>query len=106
MAELVKIRKLGENSHGANGGITLPKDTLRLEGLIGPDGDLVEHPHVHVRYEGNGEWHVERVDMDRFPDLQKMDNGDMSILESEQTGEESDEQLARREKLRDPPTRL
>lgn len=69
MAELLKLRKLGENSAGDNGGISLPKDTLRLEGLIGEEGELVHQPYLHVEYEGDGEWHVSRIDEKQIPDL-------------------------------------
>ncbi|AUV80658.1 hypothetical protein C2R22_02465 [Salinigranum rubrum] len=69
MAELLKLRKLGQNSAGDNGGISLPKDTLRLEGLIGEEGELVQQPYLRVEYEGDGEWHISRIDERRFPDL-------------------------------------
>ncbi len=62
IAELLKLRKLGKNSAGDNGGISLPKDTLRLEGLIGGEGELVQQPYLRVEYEGNGGWHVSRID--------------------------------------------
>lgn len=69
MTELLKLRKLGQNSAGDNGGISLPKDTLRLEGLIGEEGELVRQPYLRVEYEGDGEWHVFRIDRNAFPDL-------------------------------------
>ncbi|WP_318570940.1 hypothetical protein [Salinigranum marinum] len=53
---------MGKNSAGDNGGISLPKDTLRLEGLIGGEGELVQQPYLRVEYEGNGGWHVSRID--------------------------------------------
>lgn len=44
-------------------GVTLPKDDLRLEGLVDENGELlVDEQNVLVRYEGDGEWSIELLD--------------------------------------------
>ncbi|ELY64709.1 hypothetical protein [Natrinema versiforme] len=55
---LNKLRRLDQNSLG----ITLPKDDLRIEGLLDEHGDLEGEHHLHIRYIGDGEWTVELVD--------------------------------------------
>ncbi|AFZ71429.1 hypothetical protein [Natronobacterium gregoryi] len=55
---LNKIRQLDRNSYG----ITLPKDDLRVEGLLDENGELKNEHHVHIRHDGDGEWTLERVE--------------------------------------------
>ncbi|WP_049896403.1 hypothetical protein [Natrialba chahannaoensis] len=55
---LNKLRQLDRDSIG----ITLPKDDVRVEGLLNEDGQLQGDHHVHIRYIGDGEWVVELVD--------------------------------------------
>ena len=54
---LNKIRRLDRNSFG----ITLPKDDLRVEGLL-TDGDLEDEHHLHIRHVDDGEWKLELVE--------------------------------------------
>lgn len=51
---LMKLRDLD----GSSVGVTIPKDDLREEGLIGENGELIRSCHVAVRYQGE-EWKVE-----------------------------------------------
>lgn len=55
---LNKLRKFDEKSAG----VTLPKDDLRLEGLVGEDGTIEGEHQVHVKHEGDGEWKLQLVD--------------------------------------------
>ncbi|QLK25138.1 hypothetical protein HYG81_13690 [Natrinema zhouii] len=55
---LNKLRRLDQNSLG----ITLPKDDLRVEGLLDEHGDLEGEHHLHIRHVGDGEWSVELVE--------------------------------------------
>ncbi|WP_255193012.1 hypothetical protein [Natronobeatus ordinarius] len=55
---LNKLRQLDRNSAG----ITLPKDDLRIEGLLNDQGDLEGEHHVHIRHVDEGKWSVELVD--------------------------------------------
>ncbi|QCS42644.1 hypothetical protein [Natrinema versiforme] len=55
---LNKLRRLDQNSLG----ITLPKDDLRVEGLLDEHGDLEGEHHLHIRHVGDGEWTVELVE--------------------------------------------
>lgn len=43
-------------------GVVLPKDDLRMEGLVDEDGEIVERPNFFVKYEGPGTFEVERLD--------------------------------------------
>ncbi|AEH35950.1 hypothetical protein [Halopiger xanaduensis] len=54
---LNKLRQLDQNSLG----VTLPKDDLRVEGLLNGDGELKDEHHIHIRHVDNGEWHLELV---------------------------------------------
>ncbi|ELY50610.1 hypothetical protein [Natronorubrum bangense] len=54
---LNKLRQLDQDSVG----ITLPKDDVRLEGLLDEDGRLEGEHHVHIRHVGEGEWALELV---------------------------------------------
>ena len=55
------LRKLGENSSGAKAGVELPRDDLRVEGLL-VDGELVEQPNVVIDRVDEGEWRIRRTD--------------------------------------------
>ncbi|WP_436347386.1 hypothetical protein [Natronorubrum sp. FCH18a] len=54
---LNKLRQLDGNSAG----VTMPKDDLRLEGLIDENGVLDGEHHVHIHHKGDGKWTVELV---------------------------------------------
>lgn len=59
-----KLRKLDETTYG----VTLPKDDLMLEGIVGEDGELLEdEQRVVVDRRDDGQWSVERLDADTFP---------------------------------------
>ncbi|ELY52477.1 hypothetical protein [Natronolimnohabitans innermongolicus] len=55
---LNKLRQLDSDSIG----ITLPKDDMRVEGLIDENGELDGSYHIHIRHVGEGEWTLELVD--------------------------------------------
>ncbi|WP_455447843.1 hypothetical protein [Natrinema thermotolerans] len=55
---LNKLRKLDQNSAG----VTLPKDDLRVEGLLDEDGEIDGEHHIHIRHIDNGEWALELVE--------------------------------------------
>ncbi|MFC7232179.1 hypothetical protein ACFQMM_13745 [Saliphagus sp. GCM10025308] len=55
---LNKLRQLDQNSAG----ITLPKDDLRLEGLLDENGELKEEYHAHIRLVDEKEWTITLVD--------------------------------------------
>ncbi|SEQ03581.1 hypothetical protein [Natrinema salaciae] len=55
---LNKLRQLDQNSAG----VTLPKDDLRLEGLLNEDGEIDGEHHVHIRHIDDGQWRLELVD--------------------------------------------
>ncbi|WP_126664338.1 hypothetical protein [Haloterrigena salifodinae] len=55
---LNKLRQLDQDSVG----ITLPKDNVRVEGLLGENGQLQGDQHAHIRHVGDGEWTVELVE--------------------------------------------
>jgi hypothetical protein len=55
---LNKLRQLDENSAG----VTLPKDDLRLEGLLDENGEVDGEHHIHVDRIGDGEWTLELVE--------------------------------------------
>ncbi|SEH14664.1 hypothetical protein SAMN04487967_1710 [Natronorubrum sediminis] len=55
---LNKIRELDSDSVG----ITLPKDDMRVEGLIDENGELKGDHHVHIRHVDDGEWTLELMD--------------------------------------------
>ena len=60
-----ELRKLDRTSAG----VTLPRDDLRLEGLIDEDGEIDDEQQLVVEREGPGKWVVETVDPDSFPNL-------------------------------------
>ena len=53
-----KLRQLDSNSAG----VTIPKDDLRLDGLINENGEIDGEQHAHIRREGPGKWTVEVVE--------------------------------------------
>ncbi|AXR82354.1 hypothetical protein [Natrarchaeobaculum sulfurireducens] len=55
---LNKLRQLDRNTYG----VTIPKDDLRLEGLLDENGDLVDEQHLHIQRTDDGEWTLERVE--------------------------------------------
>ncbi|QSX00899.1 hypothetical protein [Haloterrigena alkaliphila] len=55
---LNKLRQLDRDSVG----ITLPKDDMRVEGLLDENGQLRGDHHVHIRHIDDGEWTVELVE--------------------------------------------
>ena len=55
---LNKLRQLDQDSVG----VTLPKDDIRVEGLLDENGQLEGDHHVHIRHIGNGEWNISLVD--------------------------------------------
>ncbi|MCU4741157.1 hypothetical protein [Natronoglomus mannanivorans] len=55
---LNKIRQLDPDSAG----VTLPKDDLRLEGLLNREGKVDGDHHVHIRHVDDGQWTLELVD--------------------------------------------
>ncbi|MFC6716269.1 hypothetical protein ACFQGT_07810 [Natrialbaceae archaeon GCM10025810] len=54
---LNKLRQLDADSIG----ITLPKDDMRVEGLLDENGKLEGDHHVHIRHVDDGEWKLELV---------------------------------------------
>jgi hypothetical protein len=59
---LMKLRKLGENESGENAGIAIPRDELRLAGLMNEEGELLERPHLEFRRVDEGTWELRRLD--------------------------------------------
>jgi hypothetical protein len=56
---LNKLRKFNDGSYG----VVLPKDDLRLDGLLDDeDGDLDGEHHVHVQREESGKWELQLVE--------------------------------------------
>ncbi|PCR89416.1 hypothetical protein [Natrinema ejinorense] len=55
---LNKLRELDQNSAG----VTLPKDDLRLEGLLDEDGEIDGEHHVHIRHVDDGQWSLKLVE--------------------------------------------
>ena len=55
---LNKLRQLDRNTFG----VTIPKDDLRLEGLLDENGNLVDEQHLHIQRTDDGEWTLERVE--------------------------------------------
>lgn len=55
---LNKLRGLDNCSYG----LTIPKDDLRIEGLLDENGNLLEEHLFEVRRTGDGKWSVELVD--------------------------------------------
>ncbi|ELY46185.1 hypothetical protein [Natronorubrum tibetense] len=54
---LNKLRQLDGNSAG----VTIPKDDLRLEGLINENGKIAGEHHIHIRHVDDGEWTLNLV---------------------------------------------
>lgn len=57
-----KLRKLDRTSAG----VTLPKDDLKLEGLINADGSVADQP-VKVERTDDATWEIEVLDPDDYP---------------------------------------
>ncbi|WP_408957271.1 hypothetical protein [Natrinema sp. 74] len=55
---LNKLRMLDQNSAG----VTLPKDDLRVEGLLDEDGEIDGEHHIHIRHVDDGQWSLELVE--------------------------------------------
>lgn len=60
---LNKLRQLDRNTYG----VTIPKDDLRLEGLLDENGELVDEQHLHIQRTDDGEWTLERVERLELP---------------------------------------
>ncbi|MFC7214572.1 hypothetical protein ACFQO4_10855 [Saliphagus sp. GCM10025334] len=56
---LNKLRQLDQNSAG----VTLPKDDLRLEGILDENGEVEGEHHAHIRHVDEGKWTVELVEI-------------------------------------------
>ncbi|CAI50769.1 uncharacterized protein NP_5356A [Natronomonas pharaonis DSM 2160] len=54
-----KLRQLDDDSAG----VTLPKDDLRENGLLGDDGQIEDDQHVVIEQVDDGEWTVRTVDV-------------------------------------------
>ena len=52
---LNKIRKLDRDSFG----VTLPRDDLRVAGLLNDEGELGDEYQAHIRLESSGAWSIE-----------------------------------------------
>ena len=52
---LNKLRQLDQNSMG----VTIPKDDLRLEGLVDENGEPKGEHRIHIQYLGEGKWKLE-----------------------------------------------
>jgi len=57
-----KLRDLDRTSAG----VTLPRDDLKLEGLIDPDGSVADRP-VKVERTDDRTWEIEVLDPDDYP---------------------------------------
>jgi len=57
-----KLRELDRTSAG----VTLPRDDLKLEGLIEEDGSVVDRP-LKVERIDDGTWEIEVLDPDDYP---------------------------------------
>ncbi|AHG00325.1 hypothetical protein HALLA_17490 [Halostagnicola larsenii XH-48] len=55
---LNKLRELDDYSYG----VTVPKDDLRIDGILDENGDLEGDHHFHVQRTGKGKWSLEVVD--------------------------------------------
>ncbi|WP_120244768.1 hypothetical protein [Halopiger aswanensis] len=55
---LNKLRQLDSDSAG----LALPKDDLRLEGLLDDDGQIDGDHFLHIRHLEDGKWSVELVE--------------------------------------------
>lgn len=55
---LNKLRQLDQNSAG----VTVPKDDLRLEGLLDENGKIDGEHHIHIRHIDDGQWTLELVE--------------------------------------------
>jgi len=55
---LNKLRQLDRDSVG----VTLPKDDMRIEGLLDEDGEIDGNYHMHIRHVDDGEWSLKLVE--------------------------------------------
>ncbi len=55
---LNKLRKLDQDSAG----VTLPKDDLRIEGLLDKNSEIDGEHHTHIHHVDDGEWPLELGD--------------------------------------------
>ncbi|AGN02821.1 hypothetical protein L593_14410 [Salinarchaeum sp. Harcht-Bsk1] len=55
---LNKLRQLDSDTIG----VTIPKDDLRLDGLLDDAGDLEGEHHVHIDRQDSGEWELTLVE--------------------------------------------
>ncbi|GAB3687502.1 hypothetical protein GCM10028857_20650 [Salinarchaeum chitinilyticum] len=59
---LNKLRKLDSDTIG----VTIPKDHLRLDGLLDEAGDLDGEHHVHVDRKDSSEWELTLIEGHRY----------------------------------------
>jgi len=59
-----KLQKLGENASGDKAGVEIPREYLRLMGVMDQEGQLVEQPQVEIRREEDGGLVVKPIDVD------------------------------------------
>ena len=52
---LNKLRQLDQDSVG----ITMPKDDMRVEGLLDENGEINGDYHIHIRHVDDGQWSLE-----------------------------------------------
>jgi len=62
MVRFHKLRKLGEHATGEKGGVELPRDHLRVAGLLDEDGELVDQPQLAIAFDGDGRWTIKLVE--------------------------------------------
>ena len=62
MTSIQSLRRLGADSSGEKAGIELPRDDLRVEGLLDRDGNLVNQPEVAISRVDSGEWRITILD--------------------------------------------
>jgi len=55
---LNKLRQLDSDTIG----VTIPKDDLRLDGLLDDSGDLEGEHHIHIDRQDSGEWELTLVE--------------------------------------------
>lgn len=59
-----KLQKLGSNASGDKAGVEIPREYLRLMGVMDQDGQLVEQPQVEIRRKDDGGLVVKPIDAD------------------------------------------
>jgi len=55
---LNKLRQIDRDSVG----ITMPKDDMRIEGLLDENGEVDGEYHMHIRHIDDGQWSLELID--------------------------------------------